>query len=256
MYRKQGSDLYKASEFSRALEAFEKGLKFAPPGWPLRAQVLGNRAATLMMVHRYQEAADDCAEALRLDPTMAKLHTRRGRALLRLGLFAAADEAFQRVLVTASGGVGGAGGVGTRGVGGSGVAGGAGEDREVEAAKTDARNGLKALAGARSAMKRLGQLECAGDYTGVLVLVADLQLHCPACSAVHVSRCTALCKLQKWGDAKAAVEEFVCVAHSSVLGGGAHPAAVFPPPPAGQLVWGEKTGKTVVAVDTDGVVQA
>ena len=85
MYRKQGSDLYKVSEFSRALEAFEKSFQFAPKDWPLHAQVLGNRAATLMMLHRYAEAAADCAEALKLDPTMVKLHARRGRALLRLG---------------------------------------------------------------------------------------------------------------------------------------------------------------------------
>ena len=38
-----------------------------------------------MMLHRYSEAAADCAEALRLDPTMVKLLARRGRALLRLG---------------------------------------------------------------------------------------------------------------------------------------------------------------------------
>ena len=69
------------------------------------------------MLHRYLEAADDCAAALRLDPTATKLHARRGRALLRLGSFALADEAFQRVLESSS----------------------KQEDKELEAAKTDAR---------------------------------------------------------------------------------------------------------------------
>jgi hypothetical protein len=48
-----------------------------------------------MMLHRYLEAADDCAAALKIDPTATKLHARRGRALLRLGNFAQADESFQ-----------------------------------------------------------------------------------------------------------------------------------------------------------------
>jgi tetratricopeptide (TPR) repeat protein len=245
MYRKQGGELYKNNEFARALDSFDKALQFGchdkDRPWPMRPQVLGNRAATLMMVHRYIEAADDCAEALRLDPSMVKLHTRRGRALLRLGHFPAADEAFQRVLETAPVGETGAG---------------HGEERELEAAKADARSGMKALASARSSMKRLAQLENALDYTGVLMLVADLQLHCPACSLVHVSRCHALCKLQKWGEAKAAVEEFLSTMHASVLRLEAHPSAVHPAPLPDRLTWTEKVGKNIVSVDAEGVVQA
>ena len=42
--------------------------------------------------------------------------------------------------------------------------------------REDAKNGMKALASARSSMKRLGQLEMAGDYQGVLTLLSDLQV--------------------------------------------------------------------------------
>ena len=248
-YRKEGNNLYKLNEFGRALDAFEKALKFAPttPAWPTRPQVLGNRAATLMMLHRYVESVDDCAEALTLDPTMIKLHTRRGRALLRLGHFSAADEAFHRVLETPT----------TSSQGGSNGINSSGEDKELEAAKTDARNGLKALAGAKSSMKRLGQLENAGDYHGVLMLVTDLQLHCPAWPQVHVSRCAALCKLKKWDEAKTVVEDFLCVAHASILKlAGAHPAALLPAPDTNSLAWVEKPGKSIVTVDTQAVVNA
>ena len=247
-YRKEGNNLYKLNEFGRALDAFEKALNFAPtnPPWPTRPQVLGNRAASLMMLHRYIESADDCAEALTLDPTMIKLHTRRGRALLRLGHFTAADEAFHRVLEIPT----------TSSQAGLNDVGSSGEEKELEAAKTDARNGLKALAGARSSMKRLGQLENAGDYHGVLMLVTDLQLHCPACSLVHVSRCAALCKLKKWGEAKTAVEDFLCTAHVSIQKLEAHPAALLPAPDADSLAWVEKPGKSIVTVDTQAVVNA
>jgi tetratricopeptide (TPR) repeat protein len=203
-------------------------------------QVLGNRAATLMMLHRYVEAADDCAAALRHDPSMVKLHSRRGRALLRLGHFAAADEAFHRVLETATPG---------------GAAAAHGDDKDLDAAKVDARNGLKAVASARASMKRLGQLEASSDHQGVLFLVSELQGHCPACANVHLARATALCKLQKWADSKTAVEEYLTTTHASVLKLEAHTSAVFPAPTADRLVWEELTGKNIVKVDCEAVVQ-
>ena len=42
--------------------------------------------------------------------------------------------------------------------------------------RADAKNGMKALASARSSMKRLGQLEMSGDFQGVLTLLSDLQV--------------------------------------------------------------------------------
>lgn len=51
----------------------------------MRAAVLGNRAASYMMLDRCHEAINDCDQALRIDPNMMKLMARKGRALLRLG---------------------------------------------------------------------------------------------------------------------------------------------------------------------------
>ena len=194
-----------------------------------------------MMLHRYVEAADDCAAALRLDPSMVKLHSRRGRALLRLGHFAPADEAFHRVLESATP------------AGGAAV--GSGDDKELDSAKVDARNGLKAVASARASMKRLGQLETAGDHQGVLFLVSELQGHCPACANVHLARATAMCRLQKWAEAKTAVEEYLTTTHVSVLRLEAHPSAILPAPAADRLAWAERPGKSIVNVDTEAVVQ-
>jgi hypothetical protein len=52
MYRKCGSDLYGREEYDRALVSFDKSLKLGPKSWGNRATVLGNRAATLMMLGR------------------------------------------------------------------------------------------------------------------------------------------------------------------------------------------------------------
>ena len=44
------------------------------------------------------EVLDDCDTALREDPSLLRLHVRKGKALLKLGNFAQADEALRRVL--------------------------------------------------------------------------------------------------------------------------------------------------------------
>jgi tetratricopeptide (TPR) repeat protein len=68
-----------AGHYQRSLDSYNKCLKTAPPAWVERATALGNRAAVLVMLHRYVEAVDDCETALRQCPHMAKLHVRRGR---------------------------------------------------------------------------------------------------------------------------------------------------------------------------------
>jgi hypothetical protein len=62
MYRKCGSDLYGREEYDRALVSFDKSLKLGPKSWGNRATVLGNRAATLMMLGRYDGTLDHILE--------------------------------------------------------------------------------------------------------------------------------------------------------------------------------------------------
>lgn len=47
---------------------------------------------------RLVEAIRDCEEAARIDPMFVKVHTRRGRALLKLGQISEASDAFCFVL--------------------------------------------------------------------------------------------------------------------------------------------------------------
>ena len=92
-------------------------------------------------------------------------------------------------------------------------------------------------------MKRLGQLENAGDFRGVLNLLEDLSSQCPSCAAVHTSKCNVLCKLQRWSEAKECAEEFICNAHITIQKLTAHNTAVLPCPTSEKLIWVEKVEK-------------
>jgi hypothetical protein len=127
---------------------------------------------------------------------------------------------------------------------------------DLEAAKADARNGLKTLIAARSSMKRLGQLEQSGDFRAVLALLEDLCAQCPSCAVVHASKCNVLCKLQKWTEAKDCAEDFVCTSHSTIMVLTAHPKAVMPAPIVSRLRWVESAQTNSVAVEVAAVVQA
>lgn len=120
----------------------------------------------------------------------------------------------------------------------------------------DARSGQKTLIEAKNSMKRLSQLEATGDFQGVLTLLEDLSAKCPSCAVVFTSKCNVLCKLFRWGEAKACAEEFICTAHVTVQRLTAHGKAVLPCPSAQQLQWTEKTKSSTVTVDVSAVVQA
>lgn len=127
---------------------------------------------------------------------------------------------------------------------------------DLEAAKADAKSGLKTLTAARLSMKRLGQLELSGDFRAVLALLEDLCAQCPSCAVVHASKCNVLCKLQKWGQAKDCAEDFVCTSHSTIMVLTAHPKAVMPVPSVSRLKWVENVQANTVSVEVSAVVQA
>lgn len=129
-------------------------------------------------------------------------------------------------------------------------------EKEVLTVRADGKNGLKTVASARSAIRRLGQLESAGDYHGTLGLLEDLGQSCPCCLLVLTSKCRTLCHLERWGEAKECAEAFVCNAHISILKLAAHSNALLPAPSVDRLSWIEKQGKNIVIIDTEAVIQA
>lgn len=130
---------------------------------------------------------------------------------------------------------------------------------DLDAAKTDARNGLKTLLSARSSMKRLSQLEATGDLRGVLNVLEELTAQCPSCAVVHTSRCNVLCKLLRWAEAKECAEGFICTAHITIQKMTAHMNAVLPAPAIENLIWSEVTSPdtkiTSVKVNVSSIVE-
>ena len=171
-----------------------------------------------------------------VDPNLVKLHLRQGRALLRLGHLTHANEAYSKACDDS-----------TDFKGFSSI--------DIIQIRTDGKNGLKSVLSARSAIRRLGQLESRGDHIGALNLLSDLSSTCPCCLLVLTAKCRALCKLERWNEAKEFAEQFACYTHVSILKLAAHPHIVLPGPTQGSLIWEERIGKNIVNVDTEAVVQ-
>lgn len=53
LMKNQGKENYTSQQYDTALDAYTKALNAAPPMWSDRSMVLGNRAATFMMLERY-----------------------------------------------------------------------------------------------------------------------------------------------------------------------------------------------------------
>ena len=53
-FRREGGEFYSKEDYLKALASFEKSLHLGPKAWGNRPTVLGNRAATFMMLGRYE----------------------------------------------------------------------------------------------------------------------------------------------------------------------------------------------------------
>ncbi|XP_064960109.1 TPR repeat-containing thioredoxin TTL1-like [Musa acuminata AAA Group] len=77
-----GNEHYKKGQYGEALAFYDKAVAMCPENAACR----GNRAAALMGLGRLEEAARECEEAVRLDPTNGRAHQRLACLKLRLGL--------------------------------------------------------------------------------------------------------------------------------------------------------------------------
>ena len=94
---RQASDLYLAKRYEESLQAFSQALLLAPDAWHERPKLHCNRAAALIMLHRYEEAVKDCEQAVARDPALLKAYTRCGRAYLHMGVLDRALQCFEEV---------------------------------------------------------------------------------------------------------------------------------------------------------------
>lgn len=248
MYSKQGKDLYSSGCYDKALDAYDRCMKIAPPGWIERATALGNRAAVLVMLQRFVEAVNDCDEALRLDSHMVKLLVRKGRALLRLGHFNPAEESFSRVLefnvrdlLTAREAL---------------------DDDllqntfdSLESNKSNARLGLKDLQKLRELTSSLMASEGQMKHREVLKAADDLLKLSPCYRIAHLSKAAAMCELLQFDEAKQFVEELTRRTDLTTQRLYAHPSARIPCPRLVDLQWTESKVDRSLAADLSAIAQ-
>ena len=74
-----GNEQYKKGLFGDALKLYDRAISMNPGS----ASCHGNKAAALMATGRLVEAARECEEAVRLDPTYRRAHQRLASLYLR-----------------------------------------------------------------------------------------------------------------------------------------------------------------------------
>ena len=180
------------------------------------------------------EAIDDCEEAARIDPSFIKVHTRRGRALLKLGRLDDATDAFMHVL---------------------------GWQPEYSAAvpadpaddngKGVARQAMKQVVLAKTLRDRLISSP-ASNAKQTLQTADELLQLCPFMRQAQSFRARAMCQLHQWTEAKSYMEFCVCSVHKSMQKLDAHAAADLEILKIESLGWRE-VAQGMVRVDLDAV---
>lgn len=84
--RAQGNQLFGEGRYTEAVVRYTEALGLSENKAAIEAHlVLSNRAACYLKTESYEQAVDDCNEALKLQPTMMKALFRRGQAYDALG---------------------------------------------------------------------------------------------------------------------------------------------------------------------------
>ena len=211
-FRIQGKKLYEMEDYENALDAFSNCLAACPEDWPELPGVLGNRAATFMMLERYVEAIEDCGRAVKLNPSMLRLLDRKGRAQLKLGMLADAETTFHDLLSACKKAVK--------------------FDAQIQ---KDAWISLKQVEDSRRSVDTLEKWK--SDNRLALEEVERLLEVCPHMRAAQTLKGTFLCNLQKWDEAKLYIETTALGAHDKIQRLFSHPRAAFPCPQQNKLVW-------------------
>ena len=79
-FKDAGNAFYKAGDYAAASAKYTEAIALAPS-----ATLLLNRAAAFINLTQWEEAAADCAEARKLDPSNVKAYLRGATAELKLG---------------------------------------------------------------------------------------------------------------------------------------------------------------------------
>ncbi|KAG6701257.1 hypothetical protein I3842_08G156800 [Carya illinoinensis] len=77
-----GNELFKQKKFKEAIECYSRSIALSPT-----AVAYANRAMAYLKIRRFQEAENDCTEALNLDDRYIKAYSRRATARKELGKY-------------------------------------------------------------------------------------------------------------------------------------------------------------------------
>lgn len=87
-YKLDGNELYKQKKFDDAIANYTKGLGYLTKELDetaeLKSILHSNRAACYVMINKYQEAINDCKEALRINPKNMRARQRMEESLHKL----------------------------------------------------------------------------------------------------------------------------------------------------------------------------
>lgn len=272
MQVKQAKKSYSDKEYVKALEAFNKTISMAPSTWTNLSSTYGYRSATLFMLGRYLEAIEDCSAGIKLDEKLIKLHTRKARAYVRLGLFEEAEDVYNSILKLKA------------------------EEliqyelknnsndtldsletdketkkkfkaleQHLEMEKYEAHMGIEETQKLQKLLEKLYLLEDDMNFPEAFITAHELMKSSPYCHIAIICKANALCELKRYDEAKVFIEWITVNAHESIREKHllcADTAINLPIPSESLLQWKEQATKGgsgswtnfTIEVDTDSVV--
>ncbi|RMX64622.1 hypothetical protein KXD40_008198 [Peronospora effusa] len=88
-----GNEFFKLRDYEAAIREYSLGINKTPT-----ATLYSNRSAAYCALGQYQQAKEDAAKAITLDPDWAKTYSRKGKALYGLASYKKAADAYARGL--------------------------------------------------------------------------------------------------------------------------------------------------------------
>ncbi|EAW08145.1 DnaJ and TPR domain protein [Aspergillus clavatus NRRL 1] len=78
--KEEGNNAFKARDYRKAIELWSEALAVDPQNKDMNAKILQNRAQAYINLKEYDNAINDCSEALKLDPSYIKAQKMRAKA--------------------------------------------------------------------------------------------------------------------------------------------------------------------------------
>ncbi|CAH8581453.1 unnamed protein product [Schistosoma curassoni] len=97
-YKEEGNTFIHDHKYSQALEAYTKALEVDPSHDMINAKLYCNRACALFYLDRFDEALNDCDNAISLEPNYLKARIRRARCYSSLEEYEKAVEEWTAVV--------------------------------------------------------------------------------------------------------------------------------------------------------------